>query len=59
MGGQMIGFWGALFAALVVASVWDHVLQFAELRPVGAHAGLTLATGVAAHLPPSHFYTTS
>ena len=26
-GGQFVGFWGALLTVLLVASIWDHVLQ--------------------------------
>eukprot|EP01050_Picozoa_sp_SAG11_P041873 SAG11_NODE_18989_length_476_cov_1.366048_1_plen_42_part_00 len=34
LGGEMIGFWGALLAVLMVASVWDHVLQVRAMRRI-------------------------
>jgi len=45
MGGDMIGFWGALVAVLAAASMWSHVLRLCEMRAVGAHGGLALAVG--------------
>jgi endonuclease/exonuclease/phosphatase family metal-dependent hydrolase len=44
-GGALVGFWGALLAVLAAASMWHHVLRLAEVRAVGAHAGLTLVAG--------------
>ena len=35
MGGDMIGFWGALVAVLAAASMWSHVLRLCEMRAVG------------------------
>lgn len=42
MGGDMIGFWGALLAVVAAASMWHHVLRLCEVRAVSAHGGLTI-----------------